>query len=82
MIDPAIATLAGIAVVEGGGMLFWGGLMTARIKTLEKAVEPIATLRTDMATLSERMETLIELLRAGEAVPAARRRGTRSHADG
>jgi len=75
MIDPAIATLVGMAVVQGGGVLFWGGLMTARIRQLEKDVRPIATLREDMATMTERMERLIKLLEPGAT---SRGRRTRS----
>ncbi len=85
MIDSGVATIMGglgVAVlIEGGGMLFWGGLMTGRVRMLEKAVEPIATLRTDMATLTERMDHLIRLLEHGEgAAPRPRGRGRAEHA--
>lgn len=82
MIDGATATIlsgiGGIVLVEGGAMLFWGGKMSSRVTTLEDQVKPIASLRTDMATLTERMQTLIHLLE-----PADRARGRRraAHAE-
>jgi len=65
MIDAATAAVATVVVVQGGAMLFWGGKTSSRVAELEKKVEPIVTLQTDMATLNERMKHLIGLLERG-----------------
>ena len=77
-IDSGTATvLVGLGVMivgEGGAMLFWGGSMTARVKRLETDVEPIATLRADMAVLTERLDRCITLLEKTASDTPRRRR--------
>jgi hypothetical protein len=50
-IDPAILALAGAGVAQLIVVAFWAGILTARVRTLEKQIEPMLALVSGVATL-------------------------------
>jgi hypothetical protein len=62
-IDPGIVALSGAGVVQLIVVAFWAGILTARVRTLEKQMEPMLSLVSVVATLEAELRGVQSELR-------------------
>jgi hypothetical protein len=54
-VDPAVLGLGGASVLQLVAVAFWAGILTARVKNLEKQMEPMIILANNVGVLGSQM---------------------------
>ena len=60
---PTLGAFALAALFQIGGVLVWGAMLTNRVRTLEREIEPLKSLAVQVARMDARLEVLVEQFR-------------------
>lgn len=60
---PTLAAFALTAIFQIGALLVWGAVLTNRVRTLEREIEPLKSLAIQVARMDARLEVLVEQFR-------------------